>query len=425
MQALINSDVIRATLMRDAPWAGSHGAEGDYLGMGLLYYALVYSTRATVAVCLGSGGGFVPRLMRQAQRDLGVAHRSRTILVDGNLPDAGWGAPLWLEDTSFFRQSYPDVELVIQPTQYAAKQFFAPNGIRIDYLHIDADHSFRACLDDFNTYRPFMRAGALVTFHDTHYPGAGVRYVIDHLRGRSDCELIDLVDQGTGLGLVRICQAGNGLADASDEGSDDAVRISRKPHAIVVEPPWKEWKYLSAGCFQSRNVLAAHFLKDCPTVVEIGGWRNSIDRFLTGRHRAVLVVDPLIRDHTRGELNGAPCRVRHIGARFQDLWWQIIRPGEYGLAMLGLDMEGLSDADTRVLWDLIDNAKTTVVEFPTSWAASRTQYDHLRAHTHVCERIRIALDLSNNDFGDLTNSWPARTDREMHVLDSASTNCTR
>src|SRR5262245_47159520 len=77
MQALINFDLIRRALMRDAPWAGSHGAEGDYLGMGLLYYALVYGMRAKVAVCLGSGGGFVPRLMRQAQRDLGVAHRSR------------------------------------------------------------------------------------------------------------------------------------------------------------------------------------------------------------------------------------------------------------------------------------------------------------------------------------------------------------
>jgi len=420
MQALINFDLIRRALMRDAPWAGSHGAEGDYLGMGLLYYALVYGMRAKVAVCLGSGGGFVPRLMRQAQRDLGVAHRSRTILVDGNLPDAGWGAPVWLEDDSFFRQSYPDVEVVIQSTQDAAKQFFEPNGIRIDYLHIDADHSFRACLGDFNTYRPFLRSGALVTVHDTHYPGAGVRYVIDHLRGRPDCELIDLVDQGTGLGLVRICQGDNGTVETTDEVTDEAVRLFRRADAVVVEPPWKEWKYLSAESFRSRNVLAAHFLRDCPTVVEIGGWRNPIDHFLTGRHRSVMVVDPLIRDHTRGELNGAPCRVRHVGARFQDLWWQIIRPREYGLAMLGLDMEGLSDGDARVLWDLIDNARTTVVEFPSFWEPSRAQYERLRANTSVRERARIALDLSHNDFGDLTNSWPPRVEREIHVLDSSS-----
>src|SRR5262245_38832527 len=71
-ESLVDSRVISELLTREAPWHESHGADGAYLGMGLLYYALTYSLRADVAVCLGSGGGFVPRLMRQAQRDLGI-----------------------------------------------------------------------------------------------------------------------------------------------------------------------------------------------------------------------------------------------------------------------------------------------------------------------------------------------------------------
>src|SRR5436853_4460194 len=134
--------MVTELLPRDAAWDWSHGAHGDSPGMGLLYSSLVYALKARVAVCLGSGGGFVPRLMRQAQRDLGMADTSRTILVDGNLPAAGWGAPEWLAEDSFFRTQYPDVELIIDLTRNAAKNTFKKQGISIDYLHIDADHSF-------------------------------------------------------------------------------------------------------------------------------------------------------------------------------------------------------------------------------------------------------------------------------------------
>lgn len=70
--------------------------------MGLIYYGFVYAQQAEVAVCLRLGGGFVPRMMRQAQRDLGIADRARTILVDANRPQAGWGAPAWLDEQLVF-----------------------------------------------------------------------------------------------------------------------------------------------------------------------------------------------------------------------------------------------------------------------------------------------------------------------------------
>jgi hypothetical protein len=188
----------------EAPWAWSHGADGDHLGFGLFYYAIVYTLKARVAVCLGSGGGFVPRLMRQAQRDLGIGSSARTILVDANDPSAGWGSPAWLDPTSFFRTAYADVEIVLDTTSHAAANFFGMRDISIDYLHIDADHSFAACLDDFLTYRRFLREGSVVTLHDTNWSGAGVKHVVDHVRTQADCEVIDFVDIGAGTALVRI-----------------------------------------------------------------------------------------------------------------------------------------------------------------------------------------------------------------------------
>ena len=415
--SLLDRTVIAQRLTCDAPWHESHGADGDYLGMGLLYYTLTYAARARIAVCLGSGGGFVPRLMRQAQRDLGIGAESRTILVDGNVPEAGWGQPLWLAEDSFFRRHYPDVEVVLQRTREAAEAFFQPAGIRIGYLHIDADHSFEGCLEDFLHYRPFLDGGSLVTFHDTNFPGAGVKHVIDRLRSRSDCEVVDFVDAGAGTALVRITAvepATRPRRVAADRKS--AVRVVRKPDVPELDPPLVEWRYLRSTAFSVRNVLAAHFVRDCPTVVEIGGWHTPIDRFLTGPHASVLVVDPFIGESTSDDLNGEPCTVRHIRARFQDLRWRIVRPRDYGLAILGYDLEGLSALDENVLFDLIENARITVIEFPTSWESSREQYARVRARAHVDELMHTGLDLGGNDFGDLTNSWPPRVTGEIHVL---------
>ena len=82
--SLVDKNFIKTHLTVADPWSASHGsaADSEDLSAGILYYALAYSLRATTCVCLGSGGGFVPRMMRQAQRDLDLGD-SRTILIDG------------------------------------------------------------------------------------------------------------------------------------------------------------------------------------------------------------------------------------------------------------------------------------------------------------------------------------------------------
>ena len=46
----------------------SHGAFDDHLGAGAMYYALATMIRSQVSVCIGSGGGFVPRLFSNLWR---------------------------------------------------------------------------------------------------------------------------------------------------------------------------------------------------------------------------------------------------------------------------------------------------------------------------------------------------------------------
>ena len=44
----------------------THGATDKHLGDGLLVYSIIQMMRAKVCVCIGSGSGFIPRIMTQA-----------------------------------------------------------------------------------------------------------------------------------------------------------------------------------------------------------------------------------------------------------------------------------------------------------------------------------------------------------------------
>jgi pyruvate/2-oxoacid:ferredoxin oxidoreductase beta subunit len=188
-------------ILKDAPWSFTHGTERDYMGLGLVYYCITYMLRARVAVCLGSGGGFVPRILRQAQRDGGIGDVSRTILIDANKPSAGFGSPRYLDTNSFFRTSYPEIEIIVKTTKDAAEMFGAKR-IQIDYLHIDADHTFDGSLFDYETYRKFMARDFVITMHDTRF-SPGVAKTIEVIRRKEDIELIDLNNLAYGLAIIK------------------------------------------------------------------------------------------------------------------------------------------------------------------------------------------------------------------------------
>ena len=417
---LLNKNHITEVLTRDAAWEWSHAAGGDYLGMGLLYYSLVYTLKAKVAVCLGSGGGFVPRLMRQAQRDLGIAGESRTILVDANKSEAGWGAPEWLAADSFFRTQFPDVEIVIDTTSNAAKNF-SGQQIAIDYLHIDADHSFHGCLADFETYRPFLHAGSVVTIHDTNLGNAGVKHVLEHVHTLADFEVVNFQEVGEGTALVRRrtepASHNSQTTPGAPRENGSIIRVTRQAGARPVEPNEMDWKYLESEAFATRYVIAAYFVEPCRSVIEIGGAKTPIDLFLTGHHDSVVVLDPFIREMHCTAMNGRPSEVAHVRARFQDVDWKVPQDADYGIVMMGLEIQGLEPQHYETLFQLVNKARVTVIEFPPSWEPSRQQFEMIKSNTKTKVTVQMKLNLEDNDFGDLTNSWPPRCDRMIYVLE--------
>lgn len=154
----------------------THGATDFHLGDGLLIYSAIQYMRAKTCVCLGSGGGFIPRIMSQARMDL---HDQKifegeklmewgdvgtTILVDAS--NGVGGHTDWVEKDSFFRTHFP-CRVILETTENAYYNFFVKEDIKIDYLHIDAGHSYEDVSNDFKLYSKLLNEDGMIAIHDT------------------------------------------------------------------------------------------------------------------------------------------------------------------------------------------------------------------------------------------------------------------
>lgn len=136
----------------------------------MLYYSFAYAFQSKTIVVLGSGGGFVPRMLRQAQRDMelaGLEGDFKLILVDANLPSAGWGSTFYADnkDTVMWKK-FSDIRYIFEKTD-DAYEMLKKEGVAIDYLHVDADHSFEQSYKDFDNFYKLLAPRAVVSFHDT------------------------------------------------------------------------------------------------------------------------------------------------------------------------------------------------------------------------------------------------------------------
>lgn len=165
---MVDSGCVEGSINNACKWNESHDANRKYLGAGMLYYAMVYTLQAQRCVCLGSGGGFVPRVMVEAQRDL--VSIGRLDHVDVTLIDAGDGGtsgevPGWQD---FFFESYPEVKLIRSLTDDAVDSVG-----EINYLHVDADHHYEQALKDLRNYSAKMAGNWAITAHDTYTTSPG------------------------------------------------------------------------------------------------------------------------------------------------------------------------------------------------------------------------------------------------------------
>jgi len=145
----------------------THGANDTYLGAGIFYYSIPYFLKAEVCVCLGSGGGYVPRLMTDSIWELQETHMiesGEVYVVDAT--NGFNGEVDWSTKDSFLREKF-NPKFINSTTEDAYYNFFVKRDIKIDYLHIDADHTFEGCKLDFDLYSKIMNPNGIISIHDT------------------------------------------------------------------------------------------------------------------------------------------------------------------------------------------------------------------------------------------------------------------
>jgi hypothetical protein len=220
----------------------THGATDLHLGDGLLIYSVIQYMRAKTCVCLGSGGGFIPRIMSQARielhdQEIFVGNKSMewgdsgtTILIDAS--NGVGGETDWVNEDSFFRQNFP-CRIILDTTENAFYNYFVKEDIKIDYLHIDAGHSYDNVKQDFELYSQLLNPWGIISIHDTdssfekehiitndvksenhqEYSSGPSRFVKE-LKQNSDWEVFNFFNNGilrtkpasTGLTFIQKCK---------------------------------------------------------------------------------------------------------------------------------------------------------------------------------------------------------------------------
>ena len=177
---ITNQDFIKQRITTndsvDVPYRWTHGATLEHMGDGLIVYSMIQHMRAKNCVCIGSGGGYIPRIITQARLDL---HKQG--IFDGN-DDLNWGdigvtyvvdacngigGPNDIDDeTSFYRSRfYP--RFIKATSVDAYHDFFVRQDIKIDLLFIDGDHSYEGVKQDFELYSKILSDNGVIIIHDT------------------------------------------------------------------------------------------------------------------------------------------------------------------------------------------------------------------------------------------------------------------
>ena len=162
--------------LKPVPYRWTHGASRYHLGDGLLIYSIIQLMRYKVCVCLGSGGGFIPRIMTQARYDLydqeiftgdnqlNLGDIGETYLVDA-CNGVGGEVSYDSKDSFFIYQFNP--RFIKDTTENAFYNFFVKQDIKIDFLHIDAGHSYEDVKKDFELYSTLLNPNGMISLHDT------------------------------------------------------------------------------------------------------------------------------------------------------------------------------------------------------------------------------------------------------------------
>lgn len=144
-------------------WVAWNSGLGDALHV---LYALAVATKPGVIVEIGSARGKSTCALALACRQNAVG---KVYAIDPHSDNEWTDRGVRGGSEEFLRRQLNEyglqglVEIIKATSDTAARQWNQP----IDFLFIDGDHSYRGVKADFESFRPWLTADALVAFHDT------------------------------------------------------------------------------------------------------------------------------------------------------------------------------------------------------------------------------------------------------------------
>jgi hypothetical protein len=170
------------------------------------------------------------------------------------------------------------------------------------------------------------------------------------------------------------------------------------------------WEYLLTPAFQTRYVLAAHYVKDCPVVVEVGGWKNCIADYLD-EHHTVVTIDPLAEPRVN------QASVNCIKKSLQDVDTSFLKAQDFGLVFLGFELVGeRSNVAMDKLVSMVNQARTVVLEYSIKHSPSGIQANILLGRCNKQIYLKTILDLSGNNLNLPADSFPPFYERMFMVM---------
>ena len=175
-----------------------------------------------------------------------------------------------------------------------------------------------------------------------------------------------------------------------------------------------DWKYLDTEPFLTRQVLAAHFVKNCENVFDVGCGNKPITEFLRGPHKNVICADPLMPDEFVGTQSSYKVANRLVAKTAT--WYRgnafDVQPDcldGYGFIWLGFDPLGKD-----IFQDVAHIVEWSEVSVLEGWR----NYNPWMYLKSVLPKpaLSISIDLSKNNLGKLEDSFPPRFDRELLVF---------
>jgi len=167
------------------------------------------------------------------------------------------------------------------------------------------------------------------------------------------------------------------------------------------------WEYLSTPSFKSRYVLAAHYLRHCKRIIEVGGYKNCVSEFLS-EGCEVFAVDPYL------DLPES-ISARRFTIPISKFDLSCVSGQSFGLACLGFDI-GVESVDFFRISDLTQRADVVVLECADEHLPSVLGVEILMRESGKKVELTVGMNLTGNKLDIPADGYPPFFKRTLIVL---------